>query len=75
MFFSTSPPQRFRWLFLWPTLLPSSALCSPASFWVKSLEANVRDFIFIHKLAFKYQGSQTLSNTDAGKSGILQALG
>lgn len=43
----TSLIQSYRLLFLWPTLSPSFALCSPASYWVKSLEANVSDPVVI----------------------------
>lgn len=39
--------QNYRLLFLWPTLSHSFALCLLASYWGKSLEANVSDSCFV----------------------------
>lgn len=41
--FSTTLIQSYRSLFPWLTLSPSFALCSLASYWVKSSEASVSD--------------------------------
>lgn len=62
--------QSYLLLFPWPIRSPSFALCSLASCWVKSLEANVSDSFSYTSLLFF---CPALTDTHEDTSGMLQA--